>query len=211
MADNNPAGATPVVPGATPGQNTPADPAAPNSPANPAPAPSATDDAAALGDPGKRALDAMKAERNAAKERAAAAEAELERLKAASLSDSEKAIAAARKEAETQAATKYQGRIRITEAKAALIAAGAKPSLVDLAVRADEFTTLKVTEEGEVEGLAEAVAAFKKARPDVFGATNGTPAPGAGSADQGPRAGGAPPAKAPNLQTALERRFAAGS
>jgi hypothetical protein len=39
---------------------------------------------------------------------------------------------------------------------------------VSLAARADEFGALKVTDDGEVDGLDDAVGAFKKAHPDLF-------------------------------------------
>lgn len=210
MTDSTPsAGATPAAPGATPGQTDPAQPAAaPTTPAAPATTPPATDGTDALGDAGKRALDAMKAERNAANDRAKAATEELERIKAASLSEGEKAIAEAKKTGATEAASKLTSRIRTTEARAALITAGAVPSLVDLAVKADEFANVKVSDDGEVSGLEEAVAAFKKAHPDVFAKSA---APGPGSADQGPRGGTGTPSPAKTLGEALERRFSPGA
>jgi hypothetical protein len=56
-------------------------------------APPATGDE--LGDAGKKAIDAMKAERNAAASEAKALKRELERLRTASLSEGEKAVAEA--------------------------------------------------------------------------------------------------------------------
>ena len=78
----SPAGATPAAGGATPPQTPPAASAPAPTPqaqpaAVPAPDPSAPDDALGLGDAGKRALDAMKAERNAAIAASKAAEREL--------------------------------------------------------------------------------------------------------------------------------------
>lgn len=203
-----PAGATPAAAGATPAQTPPAPPAAaPITPAAPAETPPAPDGSEALGDAGKRALDAMKAERKAAEDRAKAAEAELERIKVANLSDAEKAIAEAKKTGATEAAAKLTSRIRTTEVRAALIGAGAVGSLVDLAVKADEFASVKVSEDGEVSGLDEAVAALKKAHPELFAKAA---APGAGSADQGPRGGTAPTTPAKTIGEALERRYAGG-
>src|SRR3954468_8968302 len=93
------AGATPAAEGATPPQTPPATPAPSTQPvpASTSPGDPSADDALGLGDAGKRALDAMKAERNAAVTAAKAAERQLEELRAASLSETEKAIAAARK------------------------------------------------------------------------------------------------------------------
>lgn len=48
-------------------------------------------DEAALGDAGKKALDAMKAERNEAKKQAAALQAQLDEIKAANMTDLERA------------------------------------------------------------------------------------------------------------------------
>ena len=78
MSDNQNAGATPVAPGATPGQSAP-----PAQAADPA-----TGDDAALGDAGKRALDAMKAERKAAQARKEAS-AETEKVWSARLRSAE--------------------------------------------------------------------------------------------------------------------------
>lgn len=205
---NPPAGATPVAPGATPGQSEPAHPAgAPAAPAAPPAAPPATgdDDDAALGDKGKAAIDRMKSERNAALTAKKAAEDELERVKAASQTEAERALTEAKKAGATEAATKLSARIRATEARSALIAAGADPGLVELAAKADQFATLKVSDDGEVEGLEEAVKAFKTANPAVFPKAPAPPKPG--SADQGARGAGAPE-RATSLQGALEKRFA---
>lgn len=174
------AGAMPAADGATPSQTTPVSPASATPPA--AATPPATDDTQALGEPGKRALDSMKAERDAATKAAKALEKELSDLKAASLSDTEKAIVKARTDGATEAATKLTGRIRRSEVRAALIAAGASGTLLDLAVRADDFEALTVSDEGEVDGLDAAVAAFAKAHPDLF-----SKAPINGTAEGGTR------------------------
>ena len=89
MADTTPAGAMPAVADAMSAQTTPVSPAAGTSPAA-ATSSSATGDSDALGDGGKRALDA---ERQSAKDWKAKAEAsakELETLRTASLTESEK-------------------------------------------------------------------------------------------------------------------------
>jgi hypothetical protein len=105
----------------------------------------------ALGDAGKQAIDRMKAERNAERKRAAAAEAELEKLRNAGQTEQEKAVAAARKEGETEATKRANDRLVRAEAKA--IAAGAKfrdPS----DVIAQLGTHITVAEDGEVDQTA---------------------------------------------------------
>jgi hypothetical protein len=174
MSDNVPAGATPVVPGATPGQTPP-----PTGGAQAAPPP-ATGDDPALGDAGKRAIDAMKAERDAAQRAAKAAERALEELKLAGASDAEKAIAKAKAEGASEVTSRFHDQIRRSEVKLALAAAGISHSVLDLAARADEFAALKVGEDGTIEGLDKAIVAFRAARADLFTAKRPT-----GSADAG--------------------------
>ncbi len=111
-------------------------------------------DDATLGDAGKKAIDRMKADKRAAERRAAAAEAELEKVRTAGLSEQEKAVALARKEGETEATTKANARLVRAEAKA--LAAGAKfrdPGDV-LAQLGDQLSGITVDEEGEVDQKA---------------------------------------------------------
>jgi hypothetical protein len=172
MTDNASAGATPAVPGATPGQT------AGTEPATPVPA-TGTDEA--LGDTGKRALEAERKAAREAQRRAEAAEKALEDLKLAGASETEKAIAAARKEGAAEVTERYHAQIRRSEIKAALVGAGINGSVLDLAAKADEFGGLKVTDDGEVEGLDQAVAAFKASRADLFKVgTVGSPDAGTG-------------------------------
>jgi len=174
MADTtNPAGATPVVPGATPGQTPPAGDA-------PAVQPPATGDDAALGDAGKRAIDAMKAERDAAQRTAKAAEKALEELRLAGASEAEKAIATAKAEGAAEATGRFHDQIRRSEVKVALTAAGINPSELALASGADEFVGLTIGDDGAIEGLDKAVVAFRAAHASLFGARRAS-----GSADGG--------------------------
>lgn len=189
--------------GATP----PADGAPPTPPAGAAPAepptPPATGDGA-LGDAGKRALEAERTARKSAEDRAKAAETERDELKAATQSDTEKAIADARKAGADETSTKLHGQIRYAKVEAALSAAGIKPSVMDLAVKADEFATLKVNDKGEVaivEGLDEAIKEFKTKRGDLFGAASGD-----GSADGGAR--GNQPSPTATLEDAVNAQYA---
>ena len=161
---------------------------------------SATDEAQ-LGEGGKRAIAAERAKVKAAEDRAKAAEKERDDLKLATASDSEKAIAAAKKAGADEVLTRVHAQVRRSEVKAALSAAGINASVLDLAAKADEFAALKVDDEGEVEGLADAIKDFKKARADLF-----TKPGSSGTADGGTRGSGEEPAK--DLMSALERHYA---
>ena len=201
------AGATPAAGGATPPQTPPAAsapvPTTQVQPSpTPAPDPSPLDVPDGLGDAGKRALDAMKAERNAAIAASKTAERELEQLKTASLSESEKAIAAARKAGADEVTERLHGRIRRVEVKLALAGAGAVPSLIDDLAGAAEFAALEVDDTDQVAGLQEALKAHKARVPDAYRAAA---AAGPGSVDGGPRAPGAP--RATDLATAVAARL----
>lgn len=74
-------------------------------PAAAAPAEVAAPDEAALGDAGKQALDRMKAERNAANSKAKALEKELDKVRQAAMSESERAVAEAEARGRTSALT----------------------------------------------------------------------------------------------------------
>ena len=205
-----PAGATPAAGGATPPQTPPAAPA----PAAPYPTPSAQpavaaapdqaaqENALGLGDAGKKALDAMKAERNAALAASKAAERELEQLRTANLSESEKAIAAARKAGADEVTERLHARVRRAEVKLALARAGAVPSLIEDLANAAEFAALVVDETDQVTGLDDALKAHRSRVPDAY-RTPTTPGPG--SVDGGPRAAGAP--RATDLATAVAARL----
>lgn len=91
-------------------------------------------------------------------------------------------------------------RIRGSEVRAALTAAGISPAVLDLAIKADEFAKLKVTEDGDVEGLDGAVKAFKGARADLF---TKAPTPKPGDAGLGPR--GTAPQAGTDLNTWIRR------
>lgn len=164
MTDNASAGATPVVGGATPPQ-TPAQPAPGSTTAAPA---SATGDDDALGDAGKRALKAERDRAVTAEKSRDELAKRLEDLENASRSDHERALLQAKKEGASEVATRYEAALRRSEVRAALSAAGVSAGVLDLATRADEFTSLKVNDEGAVVGLDGAVEAFRKAMPDLF-------------------------------------------
>ncbi len=197
MTDQTPsAGATPVA-GAATAPQTPAQPAA----ATPDQGTPATGYPDGLGDAGKRALDEMKAAKKAAEAEAKAARAELEKLQASTATDAEKALAQARKDGAAEVLTKAQAQIRRSEVRAALSSAGLPGNLVDLASRSDEFASLKVNDEGEVEGLSAAVDAFRKAMPDLFASRTAPSRPADGGL--GPR--GAPATPGLDMNTLIRR------
>jgi hypothetical protein len=201
-----PAGATPAAGGATPPQTPPAasapDPTPQPQPASTSPEDPSAQDASGLGDAGKRALDAMKAERNAAVAAAKAAERELEELRAASLSETDKAIAAARKAGADEVTERLHARVRRAETKLALARAGAVPSLIEDLANAAEFSALVVDDADQVGGLDDAIKAHRSRVPDAYRAPA---APGPGSVDGGARAPGTP--RATDLATAVAARL----
>lgn len=180
------AGATPAAGGATPPQSPPAGHGTAPAAAAPTAAsdlPATGDSTDALGEPGKRALESERRARKAAEDAHKAASDELAALKAAGQTDQEKAIAQARKEAAAEVTGTFQAQLRLARVEAALTAAGIEPSLLDLAAKAGEFASLKITDDGRVEGLDDAIAALKKDRPALFKA----PVAGGGTADGGTR------------------------
>jgi len=191
MADNGTTtGATPGA-GATPGQAGQQQPTTPppadatptaGTNADPAADPPATGEGT-LGDAGKQAIDRMKAERNAAIDRAKAAEEERDALRAETQTEQEKAIETARKEAVTEADTKWATVVRRSQVERALTAAGISQSELGLAAAAPDFASLELGDEGQVEDLDKAVNAFKDSHSALFTA----PARPTGSIDAGAR------------------------
>lgn len=174
-SDDTTTGATPGA-GATPAQAGPTDPTTPP-PVGATPQAGTTATAAAptpatgeeaLGDAGKRILAEARRAAKDAEDRAKTAEQERDALKAATLSDQEKAIEAARKEGRDEATTTWLGHVRRSSVRQALTAAGISQSELDLAASAPEFGALKVSEDGDVEDLAKAVDAFKASHPTLF-------------------------------------------
>lgn len=172
MSDNEVAGATPADPGATPQTNEGTND----------PAPAATADAEGLGEGGKAAIAAERKAAREALKRAEAAEKELEKLRTASLSEQEKAIAEARKAGAQEAQQAASVRVRKAEVRRSLTASGIQATELELAALSPDFGDLEVGEDGEIEGLEQAVTAFKAAHPSLFS----KPAP-TGSADGGVR------------------------
>lgn len=201
--ETTPAGATPAATGATPVQSEPGTPASGEPTA--APVDAATGDESALGDAGKRAIQVEREAARTAKAEAAALAKELEALKLASASESEKAIAAAKAEGKSEVLTRLHATVRRATVREALIGNGALPSLVADLSRADEFASLTVNDDDEIDPkeLADAVKAHKARVPDAY-TKPATPPGERGSADGG-AAGGRAPAK--DLESALEQHF----
>jgi hypothetical protein len=109
----------------------------------------------ALGDPGKRALDAMKAERNASRLEAKEARAEIARLNAATESAGkpaeEQALDSARREATMEATTKANERILRSELRAAAKGKLADPTDAQLYI---DLSAFEVGDDGEIDSGA---------------------------------------------------------
>ena len=110
------------------------------------------DDADNLGDAGKKALDAMKSERNAARKQAREHKAELDRLKAerdnADKPDAEKALNTARQEAKQEATAVANRRILKAELRTAAKGKLADVSDASLYIDLDDF---EVGDDGDVD------------------------------------------------------------
>jgi|SRR5665647_2780881 len=204
----------PITDPATPpvGQPTTPDPAAKPAETDPA-------GAEALGDAGKRALDAMKAERNQARTDAATAKAEAETLKAqiAGRETEHKATVEAQRvkdEARTEADKRANQRILKADIRAAAAAKLADPAD---ALRYLDLSTFDVKDDGETDSAAIAAAVDKliQEKPYLAAAT----APKWPNIDANARNGNPPnldqqiadATKSGNLQLAIalkEQRFA---
>ncbi len=192
MADESTTGATPGT-GATPVQAGPATTA----PAEPKPATGEDD----LGEAGKKVLRELRSAEREAQRRAEAAEKELADLRSATQTDQEKALAQAKREAAAEERAKFETKLRRSEVRSALRAAGlSNDALVELALRSDLFATLAVDDEGRVAELDKAVAQLKKDAPELFAAS------GAGTITRGVQT--AQPAAPKDLATSVADYYA---
>jgi len=197
MPETTPAGATPVVAGATPAQTTPVSPATDPTAATTTPA---TGDPDALGEAGKRAIAAERKVAKDAQDALRVAQTELETLRAAGLSESEKAVKEATNAATAAERAKWQASIRSVRVEAALRVAGAtNETLLDLALRSDLIAGLKVDEAGKVTDLDKAVEQLKKDIPEMF------TRPGTGTVTAGAQTGQAP--RAADLESAIAAHY----
>jgi len=149
---------------------------------------SATDD---LGDPGKKALEAERAARKEAEKARKALERELEQIRTANLTESEKAVAEAEKRGRIAAMTEFGQRLVRSDFVAA--AARRNPDYDAASVLDDLNLARFLTEDGEPDGDA-----IAKAVERLVPTSNG---PKFGNADQGPRGGGS----IPDFNQALRR------
>lgn len=143
--------------------------------------------AEALGDPGKKALDLMKTQRNDYKRQLRELKAEVEALKAPKAPEGEAPDVDAIKAAATKEATaKANTRIVRAEIRAAAAGKLADPTDAALYLDLDQF---EVDENGDVdsEEIAEAIADLIKRKPHLAGTATGNRFQG--SADNGARQG----------------------
>lgn len=171
-----------------------------------------------VGDKGREAIRREREARRASDEAAAnerkareAVEAELATLREAGASEAERTLAQARREATSEERARWQTRARATEVRGALRAAGiANDKLLGLALGAPEFAGLKVGEDGEVEGLTEAVTKFKADYPEAFVKVKADDDAGGGGpygGSEGGRGGGS--GTAATMEDAIGERLAA--
>lgn len=137
-----------------------------------------------LGEAGKRALEAERGSRRAAENRAKALETELAKFRESSMSEQEKAIAAARREATAEAGVAFNRRLVQAEVRAAAAGKLADPEDAVRFLNLDEF---EVGSDGDVDkkAITSAIERLLKGKPYLSGsATRPT-----GDADQGARGG----------------------
>lgn len=175
----------------------------PDAPAATAPpAESAAPDAPDLGDAGKRAIDAMKAERNAAKQQAAELKAQLDDLRAKDEGrEAEHAAQLAAQKVRDEALAVANDRILKAELRAA--SAGKLADPAD-ALRFLDLSSFEVGDDGAVnaDAITAAIQDLITKKPYLAAAT----APKFGSADAGVRNGAAP-----SLQAAIDAASKAGN
>lgn len=144
----------------------PTDPPKPTDPPSPPtdpPKPTDPPEPDGLGDAGKKAIAAERDARKAAEDRAKAAEAELDKLRKAQMSDADKAIADAKATAKAEADQTWTARVVRAEAMAA---AATKVVDAETAVALLDLSKIPVTD-GEVDrdALAKAIDALVEAKP----------------------------------------------
>lgn len=153
----------------------------PEPPAPPPPAPAEPVDPPELGDAGKKILaDARKAQRDAESARKAAeklatdAQAELDKVRTGQLTETEKAIEAAKAEGRTEVTTAMNARILESEIKVAAAGKLADPADAVKLIDASQFA---VKADGSIDGdIAKAIDDLVAAKPYL--AAGATPRPG---------------------------------
>lgn len=204
------AGATPATEGATPPpsdstQQQPATPAPTASTGQPQQQPQepATGDEAALGDAGKRALQAERAAKEAALQERDALKARIEALENASKSDQEKELDRVRGDAAKEERQRWEPMVRQLRVEGALRDAGCIDPAVTAGAR--DFSTLELEDDGNLKGLAEAVEAFKADHPRLF--AEQTPSTPRGDFGNGHRSGQPAPTRAGSLEDAVRAQI----
>lgn len=137
-----------------------------------------------LGDAGKKALDEERSARRTAEKAAKAAQAELDKLREASMSEQEKAVAQARAEGRAEAFTQANERLLRAEVRAQ--AAGKLADPADAVHLLDVMSFMDDKGEIDSKAIGSAIDALVKTKPYL------SAKPGNGSGEGGPR-GGTPP------------------
>jgi hypothetical protein len=153
-----------------------------------------------LGEAGKRALDAERNARKAAERKARDFETELNRFRESSMSEQEKAIEQAKREARAEATTAFNGRLVQAEVRAVAAGKLADPEDAVRFLDLDEFT---VDGDGKVDRkpITGAIEKLLKDKPYLAAsATRPT-----GDADQGARGGPAGSSMNDLIRGALRR------
>lgn len=143
----------------------------------------------ALGEPGKAILREARRAAKEAETRAAAAEKERDDLRAATQTDQDKAISEAKKTTATEVAARYEGLIRRAVVRSELRAAGMTSDVaLDAFASSPAFTSLKVRDDGSVDGVTAAIETMRTTAPELFA----IPRQQMGTADGGVRGSAAP-------------------
>ena len=156
----------------------------------------------ALGDPGKKALDAMKAERNAARAEAKARADEIAQLRA-KIEGKEAEYAAEQARRATEAAALAKANERILKAEIRAAAAGKLADPAD-ALRYLDTSTFEVGDDGETDAAAIAAAIDDLISTKPYLAAQGRRFQGGGD-------GGARKETAPSLDDQIAEATAAGN
>jgi hypothetical protein len=155
-----------------------------------------------LGEAGKKAIAAERKAARDAQDALKTAQTELETLRAAGLTESEKAVKEATNAATAAERAKWQSSIRAVRVEAALRVAGAtNETLLDLALRSDLIVALKVDDAGKVTDLDKAVEQLKKDIPEMFASA------GPGTVTRGVQTGSGTSAK--TLEEAVAGHYSA--
>lgn len=145
-----------------------------------------------LGDAGKKAIQQEREARKAAEKAAKDAQAELDELRKAQMSDQEKAVEEARREGATETETKFQKRLFAAEAKVAAAGKVADPTLLadpDVAKSLLGLDDIPVNAAGDIdsEAISEAIDRLIEARPFLKAGIPGDATWPSNGSEAGPR------------------------